>query len=331
MIEVILYTREDCHLCETTRNDLGELNIEIPFKLTIVDVDSDPVLQKEYGFNVPVIIVGPYKIRAPIDRKDLEVTLKAAQRREQQISKIDSAQIDGALNLPVSWTKGDDFSLWLSRHYLSAFNIFILIYFSLPLLAPVLMKVGATVPAGWIYRAYGAVCHQLAFRSWFLFGEQPVYPRQSAGVAGLIPYGQETGLNENDLWTAREFRGNEVIGYKVALCERDVAIYGGMLLFGLVFSISGRRSKPLHWIVWILLGLVPIGLDGVSQLVSQPPLNLIIYRESTPMLRSLTGFLFGFMTAWFGYPYVEESMRESKKIMERKLNRVHQIANQKLN
>ena len=128
-------------------------------------------------------------------------------------------------------------------------------------------------------------------------------------------------MYENDLWTARDYRGNETIGYKVALCERDIAIYGGILLFGVGFAVTGRKIKPVHWIIWILIGLVPIGLDGLSQLASQPPMNFLPYRESTPLLRSITGLLFGFMTAWFGYPYVEETMRENRKILDGKYKR----------
>jgi hypothetical protein len=51
-------------------------------------------------------------------------------------------------------------------------------------------------------------------------------------------------------------------------------------------------------------------------------MNFLPYRESSPFLRSLTGFLFGFSTAWFGYPMVEASMAESRKIMQRKLERI---------
>src|SRR4030042_3556130 len=103
------------------------------------------------------------------------------------------------------------------------------------------------------------MCHELAFRSWFLFGEQPAYPRSSAGVEGLITYTQATGLDENDLWPARQFTGNEIIGYKVSLCQRDVAIYAGILLFGLVFAVARRRIRSLHWVVWLILGILPIG------------------------------------------------------------------------
>jgi hypothetical protein len=59
-------------------------------------------------------------------------------------------------------------------------------------------------------------------------------------------------------------------------------------------------------------------LDGVSQLVSQPPFNFIPFRETTPLLRLLTGFLFGFSTAWFGYPLVEETMADSRQVLAAK-------------
>jgi uncharacterized membrane protein len=112
------------------------------------------------------------------------------------------------------------------------------------------------------------------------------------------------------------------VGYKVALCERDVAIYGAMLLFGLLYAATGRRLRGLHWLVWILFFLGPIGLDGFSQLFSQLNLTwlaqVLPYRESTPFLRVLTGGLFGFGTAWFAVPNIEESMRETRQIFIKK-------------
>lgn len=318
MIDVILYSRSDCHLCEQVQGYLDDLNKEIQHNLSVIDVDSKVDLRKQYGFNVPVVKIGPYTLKAPIERSDLLITLKAAQNREQHIAEINSAIAEGALSIPVKWNRSDGFVRWLARHYLALFNTFIAIYVLLPFLAPVLMKAGANTPARWIYRAYSVVCHELAFRSWFLFGEQAMYPRESAGVEGVIPYSEATGLDENDLWAARAYYGNEMVGYKVALCERDIAIYGGILLFGVGFAVTRRKIKPIHWVVWIILGLIPIGLDGLSQLVSQPPMNLLPYRESTPLFRTITGFLFGFITAWFGYPYVEETMSENRKILNEK-------------
>jgi uncharacterized membrane protein len=96
-----------------------------------------------------------------------------------------------------------------------------------------------------------------------------------------------------------------------------------MLLFGLVFALSGRKIPPLPLVIWVIVGILPIGLDGGSQLVSQAGwFSWFPYRESTPLLRSLTGALFGFTTAWFGFPVIEETMEETRRLLAVKRARV---------
>jgi uncharacterized membrane protein len=315
MITVMLYSRKECHLCDVAKQDLDTLREEYPHKLVVVDVDGEPQLRESFGELVPVVTVGPYQLKAPFERKDLEVTLGAARLGASQ----DQAVAQSYVQSGSKWTGADRFSYWIARHYMTFFNSLVLLYFGLPLLAPVFMQAGVTPPARIIYSLYGTTCHQLAFRSWFLFGDQNAYPRAAAGVASMTTYEQATGNHPEDLVTARSFIGDQATGYKVALCQRDMAIYGSILLFGLIFVAAGKAIRGLPWYIWIFLALVPIGLDGVGQLLSQPPFNLIPYRESTPFLRTLTGFLFGFTTAWFAYPIVEESMRDTRRIMEAKL------------
>jgi uncharacterized membrane protein len=321
MISVILYSKDDCHLCEEAIDNLSQLQDIVPHKLEVIDINGNQALEKKYGLEIPVVEVGPYRLKAPFTKQEIEITLKAATERERSIADIDRKVTAGAVNLPVTITRADRFSNWISRHYMLVLNAFVILYVGLPFLAPILMSGGYTRPAAVLYRFYGLVCHQLAFRSWFIFGEQAAYPREAAGVDNLMPYSTAIGLNEDDELAARQFIGNPTVGYKVALCERDVAIYGGILLFGLVFALTGKKIKPLPWYLWILVGIVPIGIDGFSQLLSQPPLNLFPYRESTPLLRSITGFLFGFTTAWFGYPIVEESMQDLRRYYGQKLAR----------
>jgi uncharacterized membrane protein len=181
-----------------------------------------------------------------------------------------------------------------------------------------------------IYKIYGGMCHQLSYRSWFLFGEQAVYPREVAGIEGYITFFQATGLDENGIIAARNFVGNAQIGYKMALCQRDIAIYGAMFVFGVLFSLTGRKWKSLPIWAWLLFGIVPIAVDGFSQLIGQwlsmealsflqPFLGWWPIRESSPFLRTLTGFLFGFMTAWFGYPLIEEAMADTRRIIKTKI------------
>jgi len=322
MITVTLYSRADCHLCEKALDDLKAIQADIAHHLVVIDVDSSPDLRRAYGFEVPVVEVGPYKLRAPFVEQELRITLMAAQDRKDQLDSIGDPTYLESVKRGQEWTKSDGIAYWLSNHYLALFNIFVLVYLALPFLAPTLMKVGFITPARIIYKVYSGMCHQWAFRSFFLFGEQVVYPRDAAHVNGLLTLAQSTGLGESssaqDLIAAREFVGNERVGYKIALCERDVMIWAGLLLFGLVFGITGRRLPPLPWFLWILIGILPIGIDGVSQLLSQPPFSFYAFRESTPFLRSLTGGLFGFMTAWFGYPMTEQAMAETRRIMASK-------------
>ena len=60
--------------------------------------------------------------------------------------------------------------------------------------------------------------------------------------------------------------GQAGIGFKDAVCERDVAIYGFALLAGLVFGLVRRRLKPLSLRAFGLL-ILPMAIDGVGQLV----------------------------------------------------------------
>jgi uncharacterized membrane protein len=190
------------------------------------------------------------------------------------------------------------------------------------------------LPANVIYTIYKPLCHQFGFRSFFLFGEQPYYPLREAGLTGVKTFEDVTGFQDlhnpaaPSRFLARQFTGNEKVGYKTALCQRDLAIYGAIFLFGILYAVTGRRLKPLHWVFWVLIGFGPIGLDGFSQLFSQmdwPWLaSLIPYRESTPFLRVLTGALFGFTTAWFSFPFMEESMAETRQFFIKKFASIGQ-------
>lgn len=323
MLNVTLFTKKDCKLCDEVKADLQALQSQFPHRLVEVDIESDGALKEKYGKIIPVVEVGPYKAEAPISRQKLQVILGAASDRKGQLEKLDDPVYKYKMEKGKKLTTGDRISFWIAKRYLLILNLFMLIYVGLPLLAPTLMKLGAEGPAQVIYRIYKPLCHQFGFRSFFLFGEQPFYPLAEANLSGYKTFEQATGIVGVDdpysytRFEARNYIGSETVGYKTALCQRDIAIYAAILLFGVVYGFTGCRFKTLHWLAWILLGMGPIGLDGFSQLFSQfnwEWLNALVpYRESTPYLRVLTGALFGFFTAWFAYPNIEESMSETRQ------------------
>ena len=93
------------------------------------------------------------------------------------------------------------------------------LYVGLPFAAPTLMKLGAEVPARVIYTMYSPLCHQFAFRSFFLFGEQPYYPTKEAGVAGVQTFEQVSGhTGFGDPYSLsrvypRQYIGNPTVGF----------------------------------------------------------------------------------------------------------------------
>jgi uncharacterized membrane protein len=326
MITVTLYYREKGPELDRLFADLDSLQAVVPHQLAAINLDNDRALQERVGARLPLIEIGPYRLPPPFTRQDLQIILSAARDRADQLEKVGDEVYRQRLAKGHTFSSGDKISLWLANHYLALVNLLLILYVGLPFLAPVLEKNGATFPAAVIYRVYGMMCHQLAFRSWFIFGEQPYYPRALAGINGVTTIETLQNKPEVDLIEARNFVGNDVTGYKVALCERDVAIYLFMVFFGLFFSLFRRRIRPISWMAWIILGLVPIGLDGGSQLFSFIPVlsQWLPARESTPLLRTLTGGMFGWMTAWYLFPMIEQTAQETRQIIQRKMAVIQQ-------
>lgn len=309
---VYFYYLPNSTVSEVMRNRLEALQASHPFDLISVNLLHDKAMHDRFAGTAPVVRIGGADHFGEISTSELDALLS----RQENGLKQETVLLPGSAR-SVSLASGDKLSLWLARNYIHVFNALIFVYVGLAFLAPVLMKANATFSAKILYRGYSIVCHQLAFRSWFLFGQQAFYPRELAGMDGVVTYEEATGLDPHDLYAARDFVGNNLLGYKSALCQRDLAIYASMLLFGLFFWLSGRKLKPLPWYLWILLGLVPIGLDGLSQLPDILPVlpGWLFRRESTPFLRTLTGSMFGVSTTWFLYPMIEKSMRETVQMV----------------
>jgi uncharacterized membrane protein len=333
MIQVTLFIVNNDPNLAVIKGRLDDLQDEHPHELSVIDISRDAVLEAEYKDKAPVLDIGVYRLVKTFEATEIRFAFEKAEERLREAQSKGNDVLSRRITEPLQMTNSDRVSRWFSNHYMILLNGFVFLYVFLALLAPGLMKIGWVAPARVIYRVYSPLCHQLAFRSFFMFGEQVYYPRQLASVEGVQTFYQASGINENDINAARHFLGNETMGYKMALCQRDIAIYGAIFLFGLVFSLSGRKIKPLPWYLWILMAVVPIGLDGFSQLLSQTGWAIFAWiplRESTPLFRVITGVLFGLGSAWFGFPYLEESILENRRDMQLRHAIVTQINEQKV-
>jgi uncharacterized membrane protein len=169
------------------------------------------------------------------------------------------------------------------RHWLTATNLAVAVFVGLPILAPILLALGFDGPANEIYAAYQLVCHQWAFRSFFLFGPALTYAPDTLGQL----------LGHHEMYA---FIGSPELGYKIAFCERDLAIYLSVLVTGLAYGRLRGRIPELGVIGYGLL-IAPMALDGFTQLFG--------WRESSPELRVVTGALFGLASVWLVYPRID--------------------------
>ena len=192
----------------------------------------------------------------------------------------------------------------LSRRWLAVFNSFMGAYVLLPFLAPILMTSGAQWAGQLLYYVYRPLCHQLPERSFFLFGPNPTYSLDELWALGLVS-------STDDLAARQRFVGAPEIGYKLGFCQRDIALYGGLFLAGLVFGLVRRRVRPLSFLVYLLC-LVPMAIDGGLQLFT-------VY-ESTPFMRVLTGGLVGVFSVWLLYPNLEAAFAEIRLQANRRVH-----------
>jgi len=75
---VELYTRPACSLCDEAKKILVRVRKEIPFSFREVDVSGDPELERRYGGEVPVVMIGGRKVfKYRVDERRLRKSLRS--------------------------------------------------------------------------------------------------------------------------------------------------------------------------------------------------------------------------------------------------------------
>ena len=190
---------------------------------------------------------------------------------------------------------------WIGRHWLGIWLIGVGTYVAGAVAAPVLAWLGAERMSSVLYVLYRPMCHQLPHHSWFLFGPHAHYSWPELQPFTTAPLGRP-------LMSFHQPVRDSAVGYQVAVCVRDVATFSALFAASVGLAMARRgigRLRPLPG-AFYALALVPIGLDGLTQLVG--------WRESTPLLRTLTGALFGAATAAFVLPLLDAALNEVKPV-----------------
>ena len=79
--EVVLYTRQGCHLCDDAHEELRKARSRHNFTLRVVDIDGDEDLVRQYGECVPVVTIdGRLRFRGHVNPVLLARQLRARTR-----------------------------------------------------------------------------------------------------------------------------------------------------------------------------------------------------------------------------------------------------------
>ncbi len=205
------------------------------------------------------------------------------------------------------------FNRFIRRGYPLIFAFVFIFHIAFSALPALLMKQGHEGAAVLIYKYFRIMCHQMPQRSYFLFGRQPYYPLTVPEDSDMLTMEEAAGFVP-EVIEGRSFYGTPEMGYKMAICQRDTAIYGAMALFCLIFGFAGKHMAAPHPLLLLLFGGLPIALDGGSQMLTRIIPRVFPLRESTPLLRTVTGALFGFCLCWFLFPILERSLQEGDDV-----------------
>ena len=78
-LELTVYSRAGCHLCEEMIESLQRLRDDFSFTIAVVDVDGDPLLAARFDTEVPVLAHGTHELcRYRLDASRVGAYLEAA-------------------------------------------------------------------------------------------------------------------------------------------------------------------------------------------------------------------------------------------------------------
>lgn len=76
-IQIDIYSRPDCHLCDEAKAVIERVQQRCPFALRIINIDEDPVLVRAYGNEIPVVFINGNKtFKYHVDEAELEKKVK---------------------------------------------------------------------------------------------------------------------------------------------------------------------------------------------------------------------------------------------------------------
>jgi hypothetical protein len=133
---------------------IEELTKTDEFKLVNIYPEEGKDYQGKFEDQMPYVQVGPYQLRPPISKANLEIALKASLDRHKQLLESRNDQYLQRVDRGRNYSRTDKNTMWITRHYMFLINTLLFLYIAIPFLAPVFMKIGWETAGRSIYTVY---------------------------------------------------------------------------------------------------------------------------------------------------------------------------------
>jgi glutaredoxin len=76
-VEVEIYSRPGCHLCEEAKKVIERVQRRVGFGLKVIDIETNADLEKQYGEEIPVVFInGTKAFKYHVDEAEFEKKVK---------------------------------------------------------------------------------------------------------------------------------------------------------------------------------------------------------------------------------------------------------------
>ena len=76
-VKVDIYSRPGCHLCDEAKEVIERVGRRVAFTLRVINIETDPELEKKYGEEIPVVFVnGMLAFKYRVDEAEFEKKVK---------------------------------------------------------------------------------------------------------------------------------------------------------------------------------------------------------------------------------------------------------------
>ena len=76
-VQIDIYSRPGCHLCDDAKEVVERVRRRFPFSLRVIDIETDPELEKAFGEQIPVVFINGNKaFKYLVDEHELEQKMK---------------------------------------------------------------------------------------------------------------------------------------------------------------------------------------------------------------------------------------------------------------